>query len=510
MEPIPITNVEASCGVDTRGARADEAILETDREPASFWIANPANTLTGNVAAGGDGNGFWYSLSPHPTGPSATSAIWPRRANLGGFADNVAHSNGDNGLFVDILRNPPGVTEAPNYTPALTADFQSFTAYKNRKRGAWLRGTNLRLSNAVIADNSIGVTFAGANAILRDSRVVGTTGNETGPPKPDDPAFPIRGFEFYDGQVGVERTVFANFVPDAHRAASALSELRFSPFFTDPTNFARTLSFQNALPVFFEPQTARRDKLGADGYRGSVFRDLDGSVTGTAGASVAVDTPLILGPGDGGFIYLGGNTYKGTAATAVGTIDAGVQYVNKGDPAPQMFIACVSPFAGAHNASGVHFPCADPLQSTFSEPSLTLVSLNVLDEVTFVSKTLTQAVSANDGWGPGCQPISPTSKNCSVKRNEGLGKMPTTIFPDGSYFGITTMPRILISAPMEGVYGGTLNPWSDSTTGSCPQFSANTSGAVVVPNSNPTGKESVGLQSSGYNPPSISCVVNGT
>lgn len=79
---------------------------------------------------------------------------------------------------------------------------EAFAAYKNRKRGAWLRGSKLRLTNAVMADNSIGVTFVGANAVLRDSRIVGSTANQTGPPKLDDAAFPIRGFEFYDGQVG--------------------------------------------------------------------------------------------------------------------------------------------------------------------------------------------------------------------------------------------------------------------------------------------------------------------
>jgi cell migration-inducing and hyaluronan-binding protein len=45
--------------------------------------------------------------------------------------------------------------------------------------------------------------------------------------------------------------------------------------------------------VFLEPQTARRDRLGADGYRAAVFHDLDGSVTGTQDTSVTIDTPLV-------------------------------------------------------------------------------------------------------------------------------------------------------------------------------------------------------------------------
>jgi cell surface hyaluronidase len=277
----------------THAAAAKDAILESDAQPASFWITNPSNTIVDNVAAGSDGNGFWFNLSPHPTGPSSTDAVWPRRTALGRFDGNVSHSNENDGLFVDILRNPPGVTEAPNYSPPVAARFDGFTSYKNRRRGAWLRGTDLRLTHATIADNSIGVTFAGAHDILSDSTIVGETANATGDPKPDEPHFPNRGFEFYDGQVGVENTVFVNFVPRPGRETSALSFLRFSPFFSDPTNYARGLTFINAKPVFFEPAIALHDRLGGDGYRATAFRDVDGSVTGQASATVVIASPLI-------------------------------------------------------------------------------------------------------------------------------------------------------------------------------------------------------------------------
>jgi cell surface hyaluronidase len=291
--------LDANLGMLTRAARPREAILETDLRPATFWISNPDNTVTRNAAAGSEGHGFWYNFTPHPTGPSSTAAVWPRRTSLRAFDGNVAHSNEMNGLFVDNLRNPPGITEAPNYSPAAVADYRGLTAWKNRRRGAWLRGTNLRLSAARIADNSIGVTFAGADAVLRDSLVVGETANGTGPPKPDDAAFPIRGFEFYDGRVGVERTRFVNFVPDERRDAGALGALQYSPFYTDPSNYARELSFENAQPVYLKPYpgTPRSEQNGADGYRSNVFADLDGSVTGRAGASVVVASPFFAGEG---------------------------------------------------------------------------------------------------------------------------------------------------------------------------------------------------------------------
>lgn len=253
--------------------------------------------MVDNVAAGSQGNGFWYDLSPHPTGPSATTSIWPRRTALGEFRGNVAHSNENDGLFVDVLRNPPGVREAPNYDPPVPANFTRFLSYKNRRRGVWLRGEQLNLMDSIIADNSIGVTFAGAADELLDSLVVGQTENDTGPPKPFDAQFPVRGFEFYDGRVGVRTTTFRNFVSNAQRKASALSTLEFSPFFTDPTNYAQALTFVNAQRVFFAPHAGVRDKLGADGYRSTVFRDVDGSVTGTVGASVTYNSPFLEDPG---------------------------------------------------------------------------------------------------------------------------------------------------------------------------------------------------------------------
>jgi cell surface hyaluronidase len=289
--------LDGNLGMLTRGAPRNGAILESDVRPATFWISNPDNVVTRNAAAGSDGTGFWYNLTPHPTGPSATGAVWPRRANLRVFDGNVAHSNEMNGLFVDNLRNPPGVTDAPNYSPAAVARYRGLTAYKNRRRGAWLRGTNVELSGARIADNSIGVTFAGAGAVLRDSVVAGETANRTGPPKPEDPSFPIRGFEFYDGPVGVERTRFVDFVPDERREASALSTLQYSPFFSDPANYASGLAFERAQAVYLKPYpgTPRSASNGADGFRSAVFRDLDGSVTGSAGSSVVVASPFFAG-----------------------------------------------------------------------------------------------------------------------------------------------------------------------------------------------------------------------
>ena len=281
---------ENDLGLGVRAPAADRRVLPTDARPAVFWIANPDNAVRGDRAAGSDGYGFWYDLDVAPVGLArGTPGIFPRRAALGAFADDVAHANEHDGLFVDNLRNPPNVREAPNYEPPVTVHFVRFTSYKNRRHGVWLRGRRLALDDARIADNAIGATFAAADAAFRGGIVVGESDNETGPPKPFEADFPIRGFEFYDGPISLDGVHFARFVSNRARAASALSALEYSPFFMAPTHTVRGLTFERAERVYFRPFAL----ASADGYRSTAFRDLDGSVTGRAGDTVVFASPLL-------------------------------------------------------------------------------------------------------------------------------------------------------------------------------------------------------------------------
>ncbi|WP_027480947.1 G8 domain-containing protein [Deinococcus pimensis] len=294
----------------------ETAILPTDTEPATFWITNPANTVRGNVAAGSDGTGFWYALPEHPTGLSAANggSVWPRRTPLGEFSGNVAHSNGSTGLNVDGGPNAstlaaettwyrPSKDPADPKSEVVRANFADLTAYKNRFRGVWLRGEGHDLTNAVLADNAIGATFASNDSHLVNALVVGESANRGGEgpswetrradggslPLWWEPSFPIRGFEFYDGRVSARGSTFVNFTPDAQRPASALGYLRRNAFPLSPLNAADTLTFVNANRVYLEDPAA-----GYDGDRAAVFRDADGSVTGTAGRVVAANSALLF------------------------------------------------------------------------------------------------------------------------------------------------------------------------------------------------------------------------
>lgn len=348
--------IEGNLGIRTRrpdANRGERPVIPTDRDPATFWITHPDNTVRNNVAAGSHHTGFWYALPQNPTGASKSATndanVFPRRAPLGEFSGNVAHSNQD-GLMVDRGPDAAGQVETASYTPKtspalrnsrgqlenddarnppVVAEFRTFTAYKNRGNAAWLRGEHHKLTGARMADNAIGVTFASSDSTLENSLIVGDSANRGSPeawecrgadgrslPRPWDPAsagFTPRGFEFYDGQIGFRGVEFRNFGALAlvggnggsaacsglTRESGALSYLRFTPFDISSANFAEGARFTNAKAVYFPPRpepTAQEvaEDESADSYRAGVFLDRDGSVGGTAGASVVFNNPFLV------------------------------------------------------------------------------------------------------------------------------------------------------------------------------------------------------------------------
>ncbi len=289
--------LDRNLGLVARVPAAGVRLLASDATPATFWLTNPDNIVTRNVAAGSVGFGFWYALPAAPTGLSSGQGDAPRRTPLGEFSDNVAHSNRRPGLNVDDGPRPDGTTETTNYQPrvgaaangaSVVAVFRNFTGYKHTGRAVWLRGREHRLYGAVLSDNMIGATFASSETQLEASLIVGESDNRTTAP---NATFPIRGYEFYDGTVGASGVTFANFVPTGSRPASALGYNRANGFPISQDNFGTAIQFVNANPAFFE--NPRADK---DGDKASLFRDLDGTVTGTPGTTVVTNLPFLVTP----------------------------------------------------------------------------------------------------------------------------------------------------------------------------------------------------------------------
>jgi len=323
MECVP-TNLAANGEIDAENRQAasgssfsgEHTLLPSDNTAASYWITNPSNDYIGNVAAGSDSTGFWFSLPEHPNGAFLGTEIsantWPRRMPIGAFRGNVAHSNFD-GFMIDRHINEDntfGLASIPLLpltdptdleSEVLETHFENLTSYKNRNGGLWGRGDLYVYSNLKLADNAIGMTQAAGDigslpfsSRLVDSLVVGETdniGNPTTPeeiaygrslPKPPIPDFPIRGYEYYDYRDDVINTTFVNFQDNDLRKTGALSFLLFTSAGLSTGSTISGAEFVNAKPVYFPNFDPRfdNDNRGGDAYRTLSFRDLDGSVTG--------------------------------------------------------------------------------------------------------------------------------------------------------------------------------------------------------------------------------------
>ena len=311
----------------TDGQRAEHILIPSDNTVSTFWITHPDNVYRDNVAAGSDQIGFWMAFPTHPTGQFEGTEIsantWPGRTKLREFSGNVAHSNFD-GLMLDRGPGPDGTfgIAGPNLisyadptdteSGVVVSTFDNFTGYKNRNGAIWGRGEYHLYTNLKLADNAIGFTHASGSPGLApytsrvvDSLFVGESDNIGNPTTPEEiaygrslpataPDFPIRGYEYYDFHHEVENTHFVNFQANDLRDAGAISYLLFTSFGMSTSNFVKGVSFENAKPVSFPPIQRRwaSDYGRSAAYKSAAFQDLDGSLTGKAGAFVVLDNGI--------------------------------------------------------------------------------------------------------------------------------------------------------------------------------------------------------------------------
>lgn len=239
-------------------AQIHAGVLTEDAVPAAFYLKNPDNTLTDNAAIGSDGFGFWYFL-PENASKNDGSNLKPRETALGVFSGNLARGNKKTGLYLDD--NGKGQL---NYVPDQKAVFSGFSAVMNGERGFWIRGSNIEVSGATLAENPIGGTFAAFAAVLKDSTI---TGRLEGSASPGPARY---GFTYVDGPVSVQNTSFSHFT----EGAAALGFESNNPLIPDPRNSLQGASFTDAQAWHLAAPSTPGDAM-------SVVRDLDaGDVIG--------------------------------------------------------------------------------------------------------------------------------------------------------------------------------------------------------------------------------------
>ncbi|MFA5853770.1 MAG: G8 domain-containing protein [Patescibacteria group bacterium] len=246
-------------------ARVRGGALPGDGAPAAFLFRHPGNSVERNVAVGADGFGFWYLLSNDAT-TNAGIRLHPREAKLGSFIDNTARSSAKIGLYVD---NGKG---SGDYIPESKAVFSGLTSVMSGERGFWIRGVNLEVTDAFLAENPIGGTFAAFGASLKNSKVMGRLEGSS------EATSARYGFTFDDGPISVQNVAFSHFTG----GASALGFEEKNEELPDARNSFSGLTFTDADAWHAaDPETA--------GDFMAMARDLD------AGNVVAMNS-VFLGP----------------------------------------------------------------------------------------------------------------------------------------------------------------------------------------------------------------------
>ncbi|MGF1503480.1 MAG: Ig-like domain-containing protein, partial [Paracoccaceae bacterium] len=284
---------ERNLGFVTRAADPDAATTPTDASHVStFWITNPSNDFIGNRAAGSDHGGFWFALPERVLGLSAHTSdgidMSPAHMPLGLFYQNTGHSNAFANLAFDGQADPvTGRFVETEYRPDEVPKIRDFTSYKSGDRAIWIRATAMDLHNVKSADNAR-ATFFSYNQTMYDSLIVGRSANIGTPETPSEIAagrsLPdpfngryFRGHSIYDGPSGLVRVHFAGF-QDADAAFQTNGAAQKSP-----AHFVTGITFDDVTEagrVDFSP-TPWVEYLWSSG-----LRDLDGSLTGIAGATV--------------------------------------------------------------------------------------------------------------------------------------------------------------------------------------------------------------------------------
>ncbi|WP_282147954.1 G8 domain-containing protein [Algibacter lectus] len=137
--------------------------------PSSYWITNPNNIVTNNVAGGSDGTGFWFIFPDKPiqqsSGVDRLKNLNPRGDKLGAFSGNTAHSNKNGFDIFDILRKDHSIGANASWNRSEKRYLDNNTWYANEIGvyggiGGGVPTRNVIFRNNVFIDNEIHLMHA--------------------------------------------------------------------------------------------------------------------------------------------------------------------------------------------------------------------------------------------------------------------------------------------------------------------------------------------------------------
>ena len=289
---------------------AGEEILQTDnafntiqnRSPASFWITNPNNTFTDNIAAGTQGTGFWFAFPKKPLNSSAThprfSSMEPYKEPLGAFDRNVAHSCASGLDIIDQLDSTDKLVLNGEWANNGPFYFNDCTWYSNSVAlyaGIGGMRTNVIYSNNVFSDNETNL-FLATYQLCEQSLMIADSGFGILPSSKTRTVYAI-----YDGAGRMKNNHLVGYNASNTRmfqnigAATKHPNHLFEGFTWDPVAPVRSsLTNYNIIP----PANIGANDPGHPRMWAQVVLDVDGSIGGVPNSSIISNHPFLLTTGE--------------------------------------------------------------------------------------------------------------------------------------------------------------------------------------------------------------------
>ncbi|KAK3263875.1 hypothetical protein CYMTET_27348, partial [Cymbomonas tetramitiformis] len=282
------------------------ALIGEDQIPAAFWISNPSNYFDGNVAAGSAAHGFWIDLEYEVRGPTADlegrKDVVAANSSLGSFDNNVAHSC-ERGFRIWPVFQPPEYTRMSNFTGYANMNgFEASPAWEDIGHGIGL----LNFDHFKLADNSENnIVLAGTSPAeswfgpqITNAVAVGRSGAQR-----DEDRWSGRWRNGCGVRVDGRNSRFAWLDSTLFAHFSGKSDCRNEVFHTGNRQFHSTRFSSEVAAI--AGCYACQDNIGGQNHRlsnlsfvdvtrrmrfmwkfESIFRDLDGSTSGTAGGQI--------------------------------------------------------------------------------------------------------------------------------------------------------------------------------------------------------------------------------
>jgi cell migration-inducing and hyaluronan-binding protein len=280
--------------------------------PATFWISNPNNNVSGNIAAGSQGTGFWMSFSdalycvedgiqpcriadrdtPKPNRfPRTTSTLRFDNNKASVAMVGITWDGAPDGELTQNTLNPNDrKTVSIHYAPPSTPVYSELKMFKTLI-GIYFRGNTVKYLKSIFADNMASLFFA-YNQIVTDSLIVGFSSNFRASDLSTIESFRLgkpSGVLVYDGPFELNRVDFVNF--PSQRVSYNGQDYTPTPFMMigAANRFANSV---NALT--FNPEPYRRLDFGvgtnwADSRFSTSVRDIDGSLSGSPNSLIVPD-----------------------------------------------------------------------------------------------------------------------------------------------------------------------------------------------------------------------------